>query len=834
MQRQKIDYGIDLGTTNSAVCRFEKGRVRMIKSERIQKDTTPSAVHFTKHGQLLVGDPAYSRLAIDPENTKTEFKRTMGTEVRYFFPSVKKAFTSEELSAEVMKSLKASVKDDEFNAVVVTVPADFDQVQIEATQRAAELAGFDYCELLQEPIAASLAYIMDEEAISGHWLVFDMGGGTFDAALMSEEGGVIKVVDTAGDNHLGGKNMDLLIVDEIIIPRLKQEFKIDGIMADKLKRMRLENAWKRVAEQYKIQLSSQDKVLIEPDDPSFLQDDNGNDLDVCIEIERAKFEDLIKPLVDRAIQLSQDLVQRNNLKLSGINTILLIGGPTFIPYVRDRIKQELNPNINFSIDPMTAVAAGAALYASTRPIPASKRKRELTKIQLEFEYPNTAVETEVPFKLRLDAKNMPDAVPEGLTAQISRSDEGWASGRLAVENGEATASLSLFDGAINEFSVELLDAAGNRVPCEPESFSIMHGIKLGNPPLPHDICIEAETEELGHTTIPILDKGQGLPAIGKKAFKTRAPLRQGTADDVFKIIVREGLKGTRPVRNRMVGEISISGADLPKALAAGSDVEITLAIDESRRIDVSAYFPSIDETVNHVLKTSFRAALIDQDALLAELQEELSRLDAFRDKASELPGWDSTAMEVVRRDLVALIRQNRLRREDEDSGFAIRYRLNELQVKIDEIENSQRWEGVENNLVETFKHAKKIVEIFGEKADRESVERAERDVEKAVRARDRKSAEALTRTLAELRHTILVNQPGFWISIFNNIHITFNKIKWTDPKQATELLAMGKQVLKMGDADKLKRVVRTFWTLMTKEEKENTQKVRPDIPFYKV
>ncbi|OGS36940.1 MAG: hypothetical protein A2293_07095 [Elusimicrobia bacterium RIFOXYB2_FULL_49_7] len=834
MQRQKIDYGIDLGTTNSALCRFEKGRVRMLKSERLQKDTTPSCVHYTKHGQLLVGDPAYSRLTIDPENTKTEFKRTMGTEVRYAFPNSQKSFTSEELSAQILRTLKTSVKDDEFNAVVVTVPADFDQVQIEATQRAAELAGFDYCELLQEPIAASLAYIMDEDVFNGHWLVFDMGGGTFDAALMNADSGIIKVVDISGDNHLGGKNMDLLLVDEIIVPRLRQEFKIDAILADKYKRMRLENAWKRIAEQAKIQLSSQSKVLIEPDDPSFLQDDEGRDLDICIEIERPQFEGLIKPLVDRSLSLSHDLLKRNRLKPSEIKNVLLIGGPTFIPYVRNRIVSELSPNINVSMDPMTAVAAGAALYASTRPIPASKRKREFSRLQMEFNYPNTVVENEAPFTVRFDRQTTRGDVPESLFAEVVRSDEGFASGRIALTGDTASFRLSLFEGVVNEFSVYMSDAAGNRIPSEPENFSILQGLQISNPPLPHDICIEAETDELGHTTVPLLSKGELLPAIGKKVFHTKAPLHKGKAGDSFKIIVREGVHSTRPIRNVMVGEIAIDGSQLSHDVAAGSEVEITLSMDESRRIDVSAFFPAIDETIKHVLKTSFRAALIDQQCLVDELQEELSRLSALPASADLSDDRGVSERQRLREQVVSLIHLNRTRREDEDSGFGIRYRLNEIQMRIDTLLQDTHWNSVENDLQETYKHAKKIVEIFGEKPDRENLNRLQSEMERSVKERDRKSAVELTEKLSVLRHAILVNQPGFWVSIFNNIFITFNKIKWSDGIRANDLLAEGKATLKSGNTDGLKTIVRSLWALMTKEEEENTQRVRPDIPFYRV
>ena len=148
---------------------------------------------------------------------------------------MEKDFTSEELSAEVLKTLKSFISDESFKSIVVTVPAKFTVNQKDATLRAAELAGFEHCELLQEPIAASMAYGLDSKNKDGFWLVFDFGGGTFDAALLRVEEGIMKVIDTEGDNYLGGKNLDYAIVDEIIIPYFQENFVIDSILADEKK-----------------------------------------------------------------------------------------------------------------------------------------------------------------------------------------------------------------------------------------------------------------------------------------------------------------------------------------------------------------------------------------------------------------------------------------------------------------------------------------------------------------------------------------------------------------------------------------------------------------------
>jgi molecular chaperone DnaK len=266
MSRIKIDYGIDLGTTNSAIARMENGEAVIKKTDTL-KDTVPSCVYINKKKAIQVGDAAYNAMKrdklkamkifdADAVNSFSEFKRTMGSDKTYYCAHMEKDFSSEALSAEVLKTLKSFVSDENFNSVVITVPAKFTINQKDATLRAAlELAGFSQCELLQEPIAASMAYGLSANSQDGYWLVYDFGGGTFDAALVKVEEGIMKVIDTEGDNYLGGKNLDYAIVDEIIIPYLNENYSIDSIMTDDNKKQILRDAMKFYAEETKIQMS---------------------------------------------------------------------------------------------------------------------------------------------------------------------------------------------------------------------------------------------------------------------------------------------------------------------------------------------------------------------------------------------------------------------------------------------------------------------------------------------------------------------------------------------------------------------------------------------------
>ena len=355
MARLKIDYGIDLGTTNSSICRIEKGCPVVIKSD-ILKDTMPSCVSINKKGSTKVGDAAYNTMKSDKRratksweqeasNTYIEFKRTMGTDKEYFCSNLNHSFTSEELSAEVLKALKAFVTDEQFNSVVITVPAKFTVNQKTATLEAAKMAGFTHVELLQEPIAASYAYGLTSDQKNGVWMVFDFGGGTFDAALLKVEDGIMQVFDTEGDNYLGGKDLDAAIVDKIIVPYLKSNYKIDKILADKEKNFVLREAMKTYAEDVKNVLSFKEREDILSNVGDLGYDDEGEEIELDLSVDQNQVNDAMRPVFQKAVDICKTLMMRNNLSSFDLNKLILVGGPTHSPLLRQMMRDRVTFNV---------------------------------------------------------------------------------------------------------------------------------------------------------------------------------------------------------------------------------------------------------------------------------------------------------------------------------------------------------------------------------------------------------------------------------------------------------------------------------------------------------
>ena len=400
MARLKIDYGIDLGTTNSAICRMESGEPVIKKTDTL-KDTMPSCISVNKKRSIKCGDGAYNDMKSDKRratktwkkgtsNTYVEFKRTMGTDMLYHSSNMDKDYTSEELSSEVLKALRSFITDESVNAAVVTVPAKFNANQVAATKRAAKMAGIEHCEILQEPIAASMAYGLTTQEKNGYWMVFDFGGGTFDAALLKVEDGIMQVFDTAGDNYLGGKNLDEAIVDNIILPYLKDNYVIDGILADNDKRDVLREAMKTYAEEAKIALSFKQQEDIISNLGDLGEDEDGEEIELDITITQNRLFDVLRPIFQKAVDICISLLQRNNMTGTQLNKLILVGGPTHSPLIRQMLKEQVTSNVDTSIDPMTAVASGAALYASTIDNE-NKVEKVAGTINLDVKYEATSV-----------------------------------------------------------------------------------------------------------------------------------------------------------------------------------------------------------------------------------------------------------------------------------------------------------------------------------------------------------------------------------------------------------------------------------------------------------
>ena len=342
--------GIDLGTTNSCVAVLEAGEAKVIPNPEGGR-TTPSVVAF-KNGERIVGDAA-KRQVITNKDTVSSVKRLMGSDEKVEVNG--KKYTPEEISAMIlsyMKDYAESYLGEKVNKAVITVPAYFNDAQRQATKNAGKIAGLEVERIINEPTAAALAYGLDKQDEAQTVLVYDLGGGTFDVSILELGDGVFEVKATAGNNRLGGDDFDNRIVD-YLVETFKKENGID-LSKDKMAMQRLKDA----AEKAKKDLSGVTSTQISL--PFISQSDDGP-LHLELTLTRAKFEDLIRDLVDSTLEPVRKAMKDAKLKSSDIDKVILVGGSTRIPCVQELIKKELGKEPHKGVNPDEVVAMGAAI-----------------------------------------------------------------------------------------------------------------------------------------------------------------------------------------------------------------------------------------------------------------------------------------------------------------------------------------------------------------------------------------------------------------------------------------------------------------------------------------
>ena len=342
--------GIDLGTTNSCVSIFEGGEAKVIANPEGMR-TTPSVVAF-KNDEIIVGQKAKNQMITNPD-TIHSIKRKMGTNEKT--KANGKEYSPEEISAMILGDLKKTAESylgETVTRAVITVPAYFNDAQRQATKNAGKIAGLEVERIINEPTAAALAYGLDKQEKNEKILVYDLGGGTFDVSILELGDGVFEVLSTSGNNHLGGDDFDERIMD-YLVSEFKKENGID-LSKDKMAMQRLKDA----SEKAKKDLSGMSQTEISL--PFLTQGDNGP-LHLNISLSKAKFEELIRDLVDSTLEPVRKALKDAKLSSSDIDKVILVGGSTRIPCVQELVKKELGKEPSKEVNPDEVVAMGAAI-----------------------------------------------------------------------------------------------------------------------------------------------------------------------------------------------------------------------------------------------------------------------------------------------------------------------------------------------------------------------------------------------------------------------------------------------------------------------------------------
>jgi molecular chaperone DnaK len=352
--------GIDLGTSNSAAASMIGGKPTIIQAAEgtsIGGKAFPSVVAFTREGQLIVGEPARRQMISNPEGTVIAAKRKMGTDFK--FRVYGKEYTPQQVSSFILQKIKRDSEaflGEPVDRAVITVPAYFNDNQRQATKDAGEIAGLQVVRIINEPTAASLAYGLDKASKDLKIMVFDLGGGTLDVTMMEMGGGVFQVRSTSGDTQLGGTDMDNTLV-EYVMQEFRKQSGLD-VRNDKAAMMRIREA----AEKAKIELSN--VVQTEINLPFLAYDPSSGPKNLILQLTRAKLEELLRPIIERCRQPMMQALQDAKMSPADVDKIILIGGPTRMPMVRQFVASVLNKEPERGVDPMEAVAMGAAIQGA--------------------------------------------------------------------------------------------------------------------------------------------------------------------------------------------------------------------------------------------------------------------------------------------------------------------------------------------------------------------------------------------------------------------------------------------------------------------------------------
>ena len=591
--------GIDLGTTNSVICSFDGISVTLYKSPD-QKDITPSALFFDRRGNKYVGSRAYDQAALNPANAAVLFKRFMGTSTPIKISGVDRTMTPEECSTEVLKMLFSylpeSIRNSEQTGTVITVPAAFNQMQKDATLAAAQAAAIGQVALMQEPVAAVMS-VMRTRKTEGIFLIFDLGGGTLDIAIAESINGTVSLLSHGGIPMCGGRDFDREIFDNVIKPWLHANFHLplNWIADEKYGKLRNLATW--AGEKAKIELSLKDRTfIISPETEVRMKDELGKEIYLDIPIDRSTFDSLISGKLNEAIEAARGTLDKTGLTPHDIEKIVFVGGPTQYKPLREKVAFELGIAPSIDVNPMTAVAEGAAIFAESLEWSSSDHYRKINRGSISssdlgffLNYVSRTPLSTAKFVVRAEGD-----IAKGSEFQIDSIETGWTSGRIILED-QAKIDLPLAQSGPNKFKLKVFDPAGGSIKLSEDEINIARTMaSIDAIPASHSIGIEVQQRPLGTVTLDYLVReGEHLPAKGRKIYKAAETLSAGGANPLrFKIWEGEI---EEPVQdNNFVGIFNIKGSDfIDGIIVVGADLFCDYEISDSGAITLTVTVPSI-------------------------------------------------------------------------------------------------------------------------------------------------------------------------------------------------------------------------------------------------
>lgn len=809
--------GIDLGTSNSAVVGHIDGATRLFKTSD-GTDVLPSVIYLDKRGHRFIGKSAYDRLLSAPQNVAQGFKRSMGTKNPISFAG--QTWKPVECSAEIIKALVGQAMTEagnqEIEGVVITTPAAFNQMQSEDTIAAARLAGLEKVILLQEPVAAALAAIAHSKQKDGVFLVYDLGGGTFDLALVMSTAGVVNVIAHEGINMLGGRDFDRSIFDSIVRPWLIQTFNLPADFQRNEKYKHLSDLCRHAAEKAKIQLSASSTASIfATEDEVRATDDDGEEIYISIDLTREQMTDLIKDRIDDSIALCRKIITANGYKNDDISKIVPIGGPSKMPIIRDMLEAGLAIEVENGLDPMTAVATGAAIFAESREWAgesstqkSSKQRETVTgsvSLALAFSSRISNQTTKVRLKPASD-------MPTGHEVEIL-DEEGSSTGRIPID-GPLSININVRKNGENRFKVTVFDQQGKAVEDASREIVITRAeASAASVPMTYTLAVKIQHGFVGYERNKLevlVKKGTALPAQGKQTFRTGKTLVGGEDDFIAVEFYEMADDIDTPEHNLHIGNFRLNCRDeleRGERINRGDDFVIDWKMSDNGTLSFSVELPSLGRVVDATNLYRSEDGGINYDGqrgaevattMLTSVESDLDDLETTLDEDADPSGDIRKRIERQHAALSTSV--------DADTHRSVAEEARKLRQEVAFLKMSP--ENEERVLEGEVAKAEISFDELRDIAQPVDTERHDKLLVTTRRSLREKNYDVARRSLGEMqsiRMKVLAESPNFLIEIFGRLAEEHHLA--VDEALHSQLVEAGVEAAKSGDVQKLRMII---------------------------
>jgi molecular chaperone DnaK len=714
----------------------------------------------------------------------------------------------EELSAEVLKSLRADVQQrtgETLEACVITVPAAFELNQCDATRKAAKLAGLKQSPLLQEPVAAALACGFQSDDEKAYWLVYDFGGGTFDAAVIRAEEGTVHVVNHGGDNLLGGSDIDWALVEQVVVPLVLQQFNLREFSRSNKRWQPAFAKLKHFAEIAKIELSRTERTTLQA---CKFKDQNDDEIEFECEVTRADLFRVAEPIIARSVEICKRVLGEKRLGPEAIEKVILVGGPTLAPYFRELLKTSLGIPLDYTVDPLTVIARGAAIFAGTQRLDRTLNAPVAAgEYLIDLKHKPVGIDGAPMIGGRVSSQSTNDF--SGFTLELVNTKTQWRSGKIPLRiDGIFLINLHAERGERNTFAIELFDPSGRQQKTQPEILTYTVGAVVEEQPLINSMGISLANNEYDM----LAEKGRGLPLKATCDYRTLQALRQGQSGEILRIPVIEG-ELERADRNRLVGILEIRAEQIRRDLPAGSEVEVSLGIDESRIITVQAYVPLLDEEFTITLDMKRHEP--KPEFLKEEYDAEMKRFAEAKEKAGRESG-EALIQKIEASPLIGEVKASvDAAQADPEAAAKCEKQLLELKLKLDEVADALEWPALVAEVRDSLKHLDSVANQHGSQAQRDKAVQLREQTQDLIEKRHMDRLRKKLEQIKQLVFDIVSAQAGFWVDLFR--WLESEKRRMSDQSHAIRLLDQGRQCIDKNNLVGLQSVVKQLWDLLPPE-----------------